>query len=854
MNDTQFPPNAHRERQIGRVCIRCLIGCAVLLVLAACQPSKAARQPSAATAPLVTPATVTPTPIVQPPPPITPAPCPFTLPGESEGESYVCGILRVPQFRDVPEGTQLGIFYAQLKATTPDADQPPLLFLAGGPGASGVYDAPLLAPTLAPLRQNRDLIFFDIRGAGFSQPRLDCATLGDTAAGPVCMTGMRAQSIEPLAFNTTQNAADAADLLTALGYDQADLLGVSYGTRLALEMVRSQPQAVRAVVLDSVVAPETLSYELQALGDYEARLWPFADCEATPACSGRFGAMAGRFLALINRLDDADAAPAADPTVDAASIYNLTSLTLNRPDLLALLPLIVDELDRGVVTTYQALRDGEFDSSEFASSEFDDGDLDIAIPPPAPPVYAFEEFIPRFDAHLRTLAKPADAALRAKLAALPADDPENAALRAFIAANLPAALATRLDAIVARMTPYEHNRVLAAYGADLALYTHDGLGDVKAIIDCQEEIPFVDPETVRKNQAVIPAPSLLPPYDFAAGIRSEQRACLEKGITPTLASFKDAVVSDKPVLMLSGAQDTITPALWADLAATSLRNVSQVLFPAFGHALLYNNGTCVVSIVSSFLDDPTRAPDTACAPTITYATEPPLLTALTGRMWRLQGWAGAEAGAPPVTAFFNNGLVGGLAGCGAYSGEFTLEGDHLVVAQLAAADAGCTNAAAALQDAFLAALGAARTIYIGGSRLLLTTDTGDLLVFIAESDRPLEESVWTLVAAAPTAGAAPAPTLQEAVVTARFAAGALRGGLGCNLYEATYALAQDSLIVDALRRVGKDVCTQPPGVMAQEEVILALLAAVRSHRVIGRELLLYDDTGAPLLVFYAAAQ
>ena len=771
---------------------------------------------------------------------VSPAACPFTLPGETEGEGYACGILRVPQFRDDPTGTQLGIFYAQLKATLPAADQPPLLFLAGGPGASGVYDAPLLASTLAPLRADRDLLFFDIRGAGFSQPRLDCTALGDTRAGPACMASLRAQGIEPLAFNTTQIAADAADLLAALGYSQADLLGVSYGTRLALEMMRSQPQAVRAVVLDSVVAPETLSYELQALGDYEARLWPFADCEATPACSGRFGAMAGRFLALINRLDEADAElPAADPAVNAASVYNLTTLTLNRPDLLALLPLIVDELDRGVVTTYQALVDGEFGAP---------------VAPPSTPVYAFEEFIPRFDAHLRTLPKPTAATLRAELAALPTDDPEHAALRALLTANLPATLATELAAIAAHMTPYEHSRVLAAYGANLSLYQHDRLGDVKAIIDCQEEIPFVDPDTVRKNQAVIPAPSLLPPYDFAASIRGEQRACLEKGVTPAPAAFKAAVASDKPVLMLSGAQDAITPALWADLAAASLRNVRQVLFPAFGHALLYTNGACVTSIVGSFLNDPARAPDMTCAPTITYATEPPLLTALTGRMWRLQGWAGAEAGAPPVTAFFSGGLVGGLAGCGAYSGEFTLAGNRLTVAQLAAAGAGCAAEATALQDAFLEALGAAQTIYIRGSRMLLTTATGDLLIFIAEDDRPLEQTVWTLLAAAPAPGLAPAPALPETTVTARFDAGELRGGLGCNLYEADYTRAQARLTIADLRRVGEAVCTQPPGVMTQEDAVLALLAAVRSYRVIGREMLLYGITETPLLVFYAAAE
>ncbi|HHY55910.1 MAG TPA: alpha/beta fold hydrolase [Chloroflexi bacterium] len=832
MDDNQHTPGVARATRRRCVHIGWWIGCVVLLALAACQPSPVTPLPAP---PL--PATVSI--VIGHPSAITPAACPFTLPGEVEGEEYVCGLLRVPQLRDDPAGMQLGIFFAQLKATLPDTGQPPLLFLAGGPGASGVYDVPLLAPTLTPLRRTRDLIFFDIRGAGFSQPRLDCAALGDPAAGAPCMAALRARGIEPLAFNTTYNAADAADLLTALGYTQADLLGVSYGTRLALEMVRRQPQVVRSVVLDSVVAPETLSYELQALGDYEARLWPFADCEATPPCSDRFGAMAGRFLALINRLDDANGALAADPTINAASVYNLTTLTLNRPDLLALLPLIVDELDRGVVTTYQALRDGEFSGNAPAS-------------PPA--LYAFEEFIPQFDAYLRTLTPIAADDLRARLAALPTDDPANAALRAFITASLPAPFAAKLDAIAAHMTPYEHNRVLAAYGADLSLYQHDGLGDVKTIIDCQEEIPFANPDTVRSNQAVIPAPSLLPPYDFAATVRSQQRACLEQGIPPASPAFKAAVVSDKPVLMLSGAQDTVTPALWAELAAASLRNVHRVLFPAYGHALLYHDGECVVSIIASFLDAPTQPLAVACVPTIIYATEPPLLTALTGRMWRLQGWAGAEAGAPPVTAFFSRGQVGGSASCGAYSGEFTLTGDHLTVTQLAADATGCTEAAAALQQAFLNALGAAQTIYIRGSRMLLTTQTGEILVFIAERDRPLPQTVWTLIAAAPNVGAAPIPVAPDSTVTARFDAGELRGGLGCNLYEATYTLDHDRLSIADLRRIGEENCAQPAGVMAQEEAVLALLGAVRRYRVAGRELLLYGDAAQPLLVFYAAAE
>lgn len=802
---------------------------AALLAVSGCRPVSAPT-------PLVT-RPLSPLPGGDYTPAVEPAPCPFTLPGETEGEEYVCGILRVPQWRSDPQGVQVGVFFARLSATAPASVALPLLFLAGGPGASGVYDAPLLAPTLAPLRKTRDLLFFDIRGAGFSQPRLDCAAFAAGDAGPACMAKLRAQGIKPLAFNTTQNASDAADLLAALGYAQADLLGVSYGTRLALEMVRTQPQAVRAVVLDSTVGPETLTYELQALGDYEAKLWPFADCEQTPTCRGRFGEMAGRFVALINRLDEEGAAlTVGDNLLDAGALYNITHLALNRPDLIALLPLIVDELDRGATATYQALLNHEFD---------------VASQRAPAPVYAFEQFIPRFDAYLRTLPASSAADMRARLAALPVDGSQPDALAEFVESYVAEPLATQLHALVVRMTPYEYSRVLAAYGAELPLYDHHSLGDVKLIIDCQEEIPFVDPDAVRKNQAVIPAPSLLPPYDFYESVRGEQRACLDQGIAPAPATFKDAVVSDKPMLLLSGAQDTITPALWAKLVAASLSNAHLVIFPAYGHALLYNNGPCVVQVAASFLDDPTRPVDTACAPKIDYVVEQPTRVALTGRMWRLQGWAGKAINDLPVTAFFSGGMVGGLGGCGAYRGEFTLAGDRLRIAQLAAPVGGCSEDARTLQDAFLAAFGQAQSIFMRGNRMLLTTATGELLVFTVETNLPLEDTLWTLVAAATASEDALAPVLPEIVVTARFAEGVLMGALGCNLYEATYA-RQDGLMLHDVRRVGDDVCDAPAGIMEQEQAVLTLLGAVRSYRVIGRELLLYGDAAEPLFVFYAA--
>ena len=56
-------------------------------------------------------------------------------------------------------------------------------------------------------------------------------------------------------FNTPISAADLRDLRTTLGYKQWDLLGVSYGARIALEMLRADPEGTRAAIIDSAYIP-----------------------------------------------------------------------------------------------------------------------------------------------------------------------------------------------------------------------------------------------------------------------------------------------------------------------------------------------------------------------------------------------------------------------------------------------------------------------------------------------------------------------------------------------------------------------------------------------------------------------
>lgn len=66
-----------------------------------------------------------------------------------------------------------------------------------------------------------------------------------------CRDRLLADDVDLTAYNSAESAADVADLRVALGYDEWNLYGISYGTRLAQTIVRDYPEGIRSVILDS---------------------------------------------------------------------------------------------------------------------------------------------------------------------------------------------------------------------------------------------------------------------------------------------------------------------------------------------------------------------------------------------------------------------------------------------------------------------------------------------------------------------------------------------------------------------------------------------------------------------------
>lgn len=184
------------------------------------------------------------------------------------------GRLAVPQDHrgqaasDAPE-VELALL--RLRATGPDPG-PPLVYLAGGPGGSGIGTASWLYPVYERLRELGDVILLDQRGTGASTPLLACrpsseaqpewfATMEELETWALdelaaCAEEFRAEGFDPARFHTAASADDLEALRRALGAEKLSLLGFSYGTHLALAALRRHPDSFARAVLVGVEGPD----------------------------------------------------------------------------------------------------------------------------------------------------------------------------------------------------------------------------------------------------------------------------------------------------------------------------------------------------------------------------------------------------------------------------------------------------------------------------------------------------------------------------------------------------------------------------------------------------------------------
>jgi len=175
------------------------------------------------------------------------------------------GYFEVPEDRRILGSRRIRIGYVRFASTAKNPG-PPIIYLAGGPGGSGVRTAmgPRF-PIFMALRAVADVIALDQRGVGLSAsiPDRDTTTPypAMTHAGVTAWYREEMQKawidwsragVAMTGYNTEQNADDIEDLRRHLGVDKVNLWGISYGTHLALSVLKRHPNSIGRVALASL--------------------------------------------------------------------------------------------------------------------------------------------------------------------------------------------------------------------------------------------------------------------------------------------------------------------------------------------------------------------------------------------------------------------------------------------------------------------------------------------------------------------------------------------------------------------------------------------------------------------------
>jgi pimeloyl-ACP methyl ester carboxylesterase len=226
------------------------------------------------------------------------AACRFTVApslGLTEGTGYACGDLVVEENRGTHVG-RIRLHYIRIKSTA--ATTHATIYLDGGPGGDGQgildYAAYLGTPFLDGLLLDGDFLVIGQRGTRLSVPFLDCSQ-DDCSdfAGIADLT----------AYNTAYNADDVDDLRATLGFDLLNVYGISYGSRLGLEVLRRHGDHVRAAVIEGLVPSQVHWPAAIPASFYSALTGLRASCNAAGNCGTTFGDLVAKFMTGVDALN-----------------------------------------------------------------------------------------------------------------------------------------------------------------------------------------------------------------------------------------------------------------------------------------------------------------------------------------------------------------------------------------------------------------------------------------------------------------------------------------------------------------------------------------------------------------------
>ena len=314
-------------------------------------------------------------------------------PSEIRSEELSCGLATVPLDRDDATAGTTSISIAALRGNDPEAPVP-LAVLQGGPGGSST--------DLTNFYPQRDFtqVFIDQRGTGFGGSDFDCPEVDEVLVDVLGATSAAGEEIQLAAYDrcaarlvtdpvfastdTANLAADVADVMAALGYDRWLVYGVSYGTTIALQLMRTAPGGLEGAILDSVY-PIDLDIDMAIAQSAMSSLDELdRACAADPDCDAILPDVAGTLVSLMAQLEldpitvaiDANETLLGMPVdvlIDAETLAGMVFRFLYDESRFRFVPGMLDGLDRGDPGTARWLARAVVDLSVSSLPANDDG-------------------------------------------------------------------------------------------------------------------------------------------------------------------------------------------------------------------------------------------------------------------------------------------------------------------------------------------------------------------------------------------------------------------------------------------------------------------------------------------------
>lgn len=481
---------------------------------------------------------------------------------------------------------------------------------------------------------------------------------GNTLTLIACATGYQSAGVDLAQFNSVASAKDIAAVAQAMGYQgEYNLYGTSYGTRLALNALRSTPDKIRAVILDGTAGPSmpNNAYTTAKIQDQYDSF--FAQCRASDLCNMRYPNLRDRFISV---LKDLKARPLvfSEPVVtsdylrpflgvlekiDPAFFADMGRITnvAAQGGYVGVLPAIIAALENREERALRKLLGGGVlppaaPIDQIASADdvlaADDMFLQTAIDVVLARAKAETDESSLSDQWASLVINELDSRLRGgetqatvirdlvELTLVPIKGTDAAALNEFARSHLSDLSATKAEALVGGMDRQQVRETMWAIQDVAAVLL--GVGERSGAlgvatgamfaVNCAEDISLVPEEVAAEYMAASPYPGVF--VNSLKDYRGSRIACSFFPTPFTREEMMTPVKSVKPALIFQEGLDSQTPLTFGKKVAANLPNSFFLEWPSEGHVIATRSRDgCAGDIAAAFMDRPDQQPDFGCS-------------------------------------------------------------------------------------------------------------------------------------------------------------------------------------------------------------------------------------------------